>query len=105
MQQLMSDRSWTSNTKLVTRPCVGVRLSDGSEIRADLVIDASGRFSHLPQWLEAAGLSKPPIKRVNAGKVYVSRIYKVAGLYSGCLLFKFDLLSINILAASSAYTL
>jgi hypothetical protein len=33
----------------------GIRLGNGSVIEADLVVDASGRGSQSPQWLEAIG--------------------------------------------------
>jgi len=36
------------------------RDSDGAEtMRADLVVDASGRGSHSPAWLDALGYAKP----------------------------------------------
>ena len=37
----------------------GVRTTDGEELRADLVIDCSGRRSALPDWLEALGAPAP----------------------------------------------
>ncbi|MFD7914980.1 NAD(P)/FAD-dependent oxidoreductase [Streptomyces sp. NPDC059752] len=52
----------------------GVRLRDGdgieSDLRADLVIDASGRASRLPRWLAAlgiAGLAEEQPRRLPAG--------------------------------------
>jgi hypothetical protein len=38
----------------------GVRLADGRQLEADLVVDASGRGSSTPGWLEAAGYQPPP---------------------------------------------
>ncbi|MFE6686288.1 FAD-dependent oxidoreductase [Streptomyces sp. NPDC057743] len=56
----------------------GVRVKDGDsedEIAADLVVDASGRSSHLPQWLAALGLPAPRTTTVDAQIGYASRIY------------------------------
>lgn len=38
----------------------GVHLSDGRQLATDLVVDASGRNSQTPAWLDAAGFDKPP---------------------------------------------
>jgi hypothetical protein len=47
----------------------GVRLSDGSSLPAQLVVDCSGRGSNMPAWLAAAGCERPRASRVtcNAG--------------------------------------
>jgi 2-polyprenyl-6-methoxyphenol hydroxylase-like FAD-dependent oxidoreductase len=47
------------------------------ELEADLVVDASGRGSHAPQWLEALGLGRPPETTVKAGLSYTTRWYRV----------------------------
>ncbi|MFD7709702.1 NAD(P)/FAD-dependent oxidoreductase [Streptomyces sp. NPDC059786] len=55
---------------------VRVRGADGEErIGADLVVDASGRSSHLPRWLAALGLAEPRVTTVDAQVGYASRIY------------------------------
>ncbi|MFG3114193.1 NAD(P)/FAD-dependent oxidoreductase [Streptomyces sp. NPDC048197] len=55
---------------------VHVRDSDGADaIVADLVVDASGRSSHLPQWLAALGLPTPRTLAVDAQVGYASRTY------------------------------
>jgi len=46
-------------------------------ISADLVIDASGRFSRAPQWLEEIGYDPPTDNVVNGGVHYASRIYQI----------------------------
>ncbi|WP_438483759.1 NAD(P)/FAD-dependent oxidoreductase [Streptomyces sp. S186] len=56
----------------------GVRVKDGDgedEIVADLVVDASGRSSHLPQWLATLGLPSPRTTTVDAQVGYASRTY------------------------------
>jgi 2-polyprenyl-6-methoxyphenol hydroxylase-like FAD-dependent oxidoreductase len=58
----------------------GVRIAPalgGAEERltADLVVDASGRHSHLPDWLAALGLAPPRIEEVALETHYTSRIY------------------------------
>ncbi|MER6250123.1 FAD-dependent monooxygenase [Streptomyces sp. NPDC001584] len=58
----------------------GVRLRDAdgteSELRADLVIDASGRASRLPRWLARLGLTGLAEERLDSGMVYASRLYR-----------------------------
>jgi 2-polyprenyl-6-methoxyphenol hydroxylase-like FAD-dependent oxidoreductase len=58
----------------------GVRLAakPGAEeqITAELVVDASGRHSLLPEWLAAVGLVGPRIEEVALETRYVSRIYR-----------------------------
>ncbi|MDX2394017.1 NAD(P)-binding protein [Streptomyces sp. DK15] len=51
---------------------VGVRLEDGSTLGTDLVVDASGRFSSLPDWLESAGHPRPTEKVTDADLAYAT---------------------------------
>jgi 2-polyprenyl-6-methoxyphenol hydroxylase-like FAD-dependent oxidoreductase len=67
------------------RPRVrGVRVfdrADGSaeeQLGADLVVEATGRGSRLPTWLEGLGLPRPPQDRVEVGVGYTSRRYHIA---------------------------
>jgi 2-polyprenyl-6-methoxyphenol hydroxylase-like FAD-dependent oxidoreductase len=46
------------------------------ELRADLVVDASGRFSKAPAWLEALGYAAPPEETITSGLGYASRFYQ-----------------------------
>lgn len=48
-----------------------------SEIEGDLVVDASGRRSHLPQWLEESGYSAPDESIVESFAGYASRLYEM----------------------------
>ncbi|MGK4007877.1 FAD-dependent monooxygenase [Sorangium sp. So ce1036] len=50
--------------------------SGSGELPAELVVDASGRGSRAPQWLEAAGHARPPESKVEIDIAYVSRIYR-----------------------------
>jgi 2-polyprenyl-6-methoxyphenol hydroxylase-like FAD-dependent oxidoreductase len=56
----------------------GVRLTDGSERRADLVIDATGRRTKLSEWLVAVGASAPLVESEDSGFVYYTRYYRGA---------------------------
>ena len=47
-----------------------------SSLAADLVLDASGRMSHAPDWLASLGFSPPRQTTVNAFAGYASRIYR-----------------------------
>jgi 2-polyprenyl-6-methoxyphenol hydroxylase-like FAD-dependent oxidoreductase len=51
------------------------RQAAGREIRADLVVDASGRGSRLPRWLEGIGVTVPQETVVDAHVVYTSRLF------------------------------
>jgi 2-polyprenyl-6-methoxyphenol hydroxylase-like FAD-dependent oxidoreductase len=55
---------------------VGVRTDDGTEIRADLVVDAAGRRSMLPSWLAAVGAPAPVEERADCGFVYFGRYFR-----------------------------
>ncbi|MGV0743870.1 FAD-dependent oxidoreductase [Mycolicibacterium sp. XJ870] len=48
-----------------------------TEIHGDLVVEASGRNSHLPDWLEAQGLPRPAMIAVDAQLAYATRIYDI----------------------------
>lgn len=50
--------------------------ADKQAIAADLVVDATGRHSKLPQWLEELGYEKPPETQVNSFLGYASRWYR-----------------------------
>lgn len=58
----------------------GVRVRDEDGVRstmdADLVVDASGRGSKAPRWLETAGLARPEEDVVEAYAGYASRFYR-----------------------------
>jgi 2-polyprenyl-6-methoxyphenol hydroxylase-like FAD-dependent oxidoreductase len=57
---------------------VGVAFDDGTDRRADLVVDASGRRSALPRWLADAG-ARPPAEEVeDCGFVYYGRHFRSA---------------------------
>jgi len=53
----------------------GVRAA-GEDLTADLVVDATGRGSHSPQWLEAIGYEKAPEERVEVALGYASRFFR-----------------------------
>ncbi len=46
-------------------------------MQADLIVDASGRESHAPEWLEKLGYTPPQETVINAFPGYASRIYKI----------------------------
>jgi 2-polyprenyl-6-methoxyphenol hydroxylase-like FAD-dependent oxidoreductase len=47
------------------------------EIAADLVVDASGRTSHAPRWLESLGYAAPEQTTINSFVGYASRLYRI----------------------------
>jgi 2-polyprenyl-6-methoxyphenol hydroxylase-like FAD-dependent oxidoreductase len=56
----------------------GVRTETGEEIGADLVVDATGRRSPLPDWLEAAGGRRPEEELEDSGFIYYGRHFRSA---------------------------
>jgi 2-polyprenyl-6-methoxyphenol hydroxylase-like FAD-dependent oxidoreductase len=76
-------RRGVSVTELVTGPAAvdgvphvtAVRTAEGSEIDADLVIDAMGRRSQLPPWLAALGARPPPEEAEDSGFTYYTRYF------------------------------
>ncbi|WP_460340808.1 FAD-dependent oxidoreductase [Actinoallomurus acanthiterrae] len=59
------------------RDVTGVVLGSDGELRADLVVDATGRGSRAPSWLEALGYPAPPETRVDPLLGYASRYYAI----------------------------
>ena len=58
-----------------------LRRADGSAeelIGADLVVDASGRGSRIPAWLETLGYPRPERDEVQIGLGYATRTYRLA---------------------------
>jgi 2-polyprenyl-6-methoxyphenol hydroxylase-like FAD-dependent oxidoreductase len=59
------------------RPRVqGVRLADGSEVPAALVVDALGRRSPIPAWLGTLGAPAPCERSEDTGIFYYTRFYR-----------------------------
>jgi flavin-dependent dehydrogenase len=56
----------------------GVRLSTGEELAADLVVDMTGRRSHLPRWLEAIGAQAARDELDDCGFIYYGRHFRSA---------------------------
>ena len=53
----------------------GVRTRNGDAIAADLVIDAMGRHSQLPDWLEAIGARRPLEEAEESRFIYYTRFF------------------------------
>jgi hypothetical protein len=72
VQELITDESRT------TIKGVRARIGNGDEhrITADLVVDASGRGSSSPAWLESFGFAKPEEERIEIGIGYTTRLYR-----------------------------
>ncbi|HEV7882779.1 MAG TPA: NAD-binding protein [Solirubrobacteraceae bacterium] len=62
----------------------GVHTADGEDLRADLVVDAMGRRSPVPQWLAAAGA--PPVhdEAEDIGFIYYTRFFRGEQLPQAC---------------------
>lgn len=62
--------------RLRCRQPAGDRTSPQERLAADLVVDASGRDSHLPQWLATLGYASPVETIITAHVGYASRWYR-----------------------------
>jgi 2-polyprenyl-6-methoxyphenol hydroxylase-like FAD-dependent oxidoreductase len=56
---------------------IGVRLDGGEPVAADLVVDASGRVSRLPDWLAELGYPAPAEERVHCRMAYLTRRWRL----------------------------
>jgi 2-polyprenyl-6-methoxyphenol hydroxylase-like FAD-dependent oxidoreductase len=73
------------------RRVTGVRVQVGERgggaeqtLEADLVVDATGRGSRAPSWLEQLGHGRPEIEKVQVGLAYGTRTYRLpAGAMGG----------------------
>ncbi len=54
----------------------GIRLLTGEALEADLVVDATGRGSRTPQWLQALGYDAPAEERIEIGLGYTTRFFR-----------------------------
>ncbi len=59
-----------------SRTVRGVKLEDGSELSGDFVVDATGRGSKSPKWLEKWGFRRPVQQVVEVGLAYVSGLFE-----------------------------
>lgn len=57
----------------------GVRLASGEEMPADLVVDMTGRRSHLPRWLDSIEARAPLDELDDCGFIYYGRHFSSAG--------------------------
>ncbi|MFE5708428.1 NAD(P)/FAD-dependent oxidoreductase [Rhodococcus koreensis] len=65
---------------------LGTRLRDGSEIEADFVVDASGRRTKSPAWLQDLGFGAPTEVRANAYMGYATQFVRIPeGVLDGAL--------------------
>jgi 2-polyprenyl-6-methoxyphenol hydroxylase-like FAD-dependent oxidoreductase len=70
----------TPDGRRVTGVRVRRRAGGGEEepVGADLVVDATGRGSRTPVWLEALGYARPEREQVHIGLGYATRTYRMA---------------------------
>jgi len=54
----------------------GVRTESGEQLDADLVVDATGRRSQIPRWLEAVGARPVYEEAEDSGFIYYSRFFR-----------------------------
>ena len=61
----------------------GVRCDGDRSLEAELVVDATGRASRAPQWLAAAGFSKPRETTIGVDTAYSTANFRVPEWYDG----------------------
>jgi 2-polyprenyl-6-methoxyphenol hydroxylase-like FAD-dependent oxidoreductase len=70
-----ADRREVTGVRLRARPSASDPSAPIEALAAALVVDASGRQSHAPDWLAGLGYERPAEERVNAFLGYASRYY------------------------------
>jgi len=83
-EKLVDVRRGVTVTGLLTGPAAvvgvphvtGVRIGSGEVFEADLVVDAMGRRSALPGWLDAIGARRPYEEAEDCGFVYYTRYFR-----------------------------
>jgi 2-polyprenyl-6-methoxyphenol hydroxylase-like FAD-dependent oxidoreductase len=84
----------------------GVRTQAGDVLSADLVVDAMGRRSQLPGWLQVCGLGPAHEESEDSGFIYYTQYFQAAGgappLPRGPLLSAFGSFSVLTLPADGA---
>ena len=112
-ESLVDVRRGISVTGVLTGPSgdngvphvTGVRLAGGDPVHADLVVDAMGRRSALPDWLQAVGARRPSEEAEDQGFIYYSRFFRSrtghAPEFRTGLLTHFDSFSILTLPADA----
>lgn len=76
---LTTDAANTAVTGVRSRP----RQSAETQIEAQFVVDASGRSSRTPQWLQTIGYEKPKETLINPQLTYGSRMYQIPEGWNG----------------------
>ena len=72
VRELISGANAITGTPHVT----GIRTAGGEELRADLIVDATGRQSRAPDWLEAVGARRPIDEQEDSGFIYYTRYFR-----------------------------
>jgi 2-polyprenyl-6-methoxyphenol hydroxylase-like FAD-dependent oxidoreductase len=83
-EKMLPIRRGTSVVGLLTGPCTGnriphvtgIRTIEGEEISADLIIDATGRHSKVPDWLQAVGSRRAIEEGETTGFIYYTRHFR-----------------------------
>jgi 2-polyprenyl-6-methoxyphenol hydroxylase-like FAD-dependent oxidoreductase len=79
-----ADGQALTGVRLRSRGASGEPAGAGTDLAAELVVDASGRGSRMPEWLAALGYPPPAETRVNPLLGYASRQYRIpAGFRAG----------------------
>jgi 2-polyprenyl-6-methoxyphenol hydroxylase-like FAD-dependent oxidoreductase len=75
----------TPDRSLVTGVRLRLRTSRGAEqaVKADLVVDATGRGSRSPRWLAALGYPVPDEEQIHIGVHYTTRLFRPSPESSG----------------------
>jgi 2-polyprenyl-6-methoxyphenol hydroxylase-like FAD-dependent oxidoreductase len=72
-----ADGRQIEGVRLRTRPPAGGEAGAVEELRAGLVVDASGRTSRAPEWLAELGYERPAETKINSFLGYASRCYAI----------------------------
>jgi 2-polyprenyl-6-methoxyphenol hydroxylase-like FAD-dependent oxidoreductase len=71
-----SDKSGVAGVRVRARDEEAHEIGEAEDLAADFVVDASGRDSHAPEWLETLGYARPQETVINSFLGYASRYYQ-----------------------------
>lgn len=79
--EVSEDKTYVIGIKVRMRPGAEAKTIDADYLKADFVVDASGRESRAPQWLESLGYVAPEETTVDSRTTYATRIFECPADY------------------------
>ncbi len=74
VRELVTTAEGSRISGIIIKSCIGI--ASARTLHADLIVDASGRGSQSPNWLEALGYTRPEESSIKMNAGYTSRMYR-----------------------------